>query len=117
MSHGVVCTFELLREESRMSGDEEFELLVQITGGQVHIPGANTYRKNRETETGLLGHIKHVGVNYSCTEFTFPQTQQPLHEEAASIELNVSHTEQKNCYKRHLSYIKELQRGTDFPCY
>lgn len=86
-------TFELLREEGRVSGDKEFELLVQITRGQVHVPGANTYIKNRErreTETGLLEHITHAGVNYSCSEFTFPQTQRPLRAEAPNIELGVS---------------------------
>lgn len=110
MSHGIARTFELLREERGVSGDEEFELFVQITGGQVHIPGANTYIKNRETretETGLLERIKHAGVNYSCSEFTFPQTQQPSHEEAANIEPDISQTEQKNvCCRFHLHYIQ-----------
>lgn len=79
-SHELACTFELLGEESGVSRDKELELLVQVTRGQVHIPGANTYMKNRqtrETETSLLEHIKHAGVNYSCSEFTFPQRQQP----------------------------------------
>lgn len=39
----IARTFELLGEEGGVSGDEEFELLVQITEGQVHVPGANTY--------------------------------------------------------------------------
>lgn len=105
----IARTFELLGEEGGVSGDEEFELLVQITEGQVHIPGANTYvrnRETRETETGLLERIRHAGVNYSCLEFTFPQTQQPSHE-TPNIEPGVSRMQQKNgCYRFHVPYIK-----------
>lgn len=57
-----ICTFELLREESRVSGDKELELLVQITGGQVHIPGANTYIKSRETRD----RDGSVSTHYAC---------------------------------------------------
>lgn len=109
-SHGLARTFEFLGEESGVSGDEEFELLIQITGGQVNIPGANPYIKNRdkrETETGLLERIKHAEVNYSRSKFTFPQTEQPSHAETPNIGPGVSQTEQKNgCDTLHAPFIK-----------
>lgn len=64
-------------------------------------------RKERETETGLLESITDAGVNYLCSEFTFPQTQQPPQAQMPKIEPGVSQTEKKQgCYRRRVSYNK-----------
>lgn len=64
----LILTFEVLREESRVSWNKQFELFIYVAGSQVDVPRAYTCAKTKPAQSDFSQHKQKV--NYSWTTFT-----------------------------------------------